>query len=135
MFEHLKFPKVERKVVMRNRKKSRKYYAKIKKFAKRPYHYVVATGETKCLDCGWQAPMHRLGCGVCQLEKMVKGVIYGAVISQGDICTSRKKPRKPFIGTTEFISYQDLLKRIREGDRIYCISQKRELSVKDFIDG
>lgn len=123
-------PKIPRKTKSKNRKKLRKEHIKIKKFANRLGRFVVHCGNTRCKVCGWQAFGCRLGCGKCDFGVGV--VEWGAAISVGKINTAIGKPLKPLIEKSEFISYPKLLERMKNGDRFFCISAKRELTVKDF---
>lgn len=120
----------EKKVRAKNRKSVRKFGSKVKKFFNRPGQYVVGVGQTKCLTCNWEAFGHRLGCGQCSLEVM--NIEHGASISTESINTARNKRAVPLMGKTQFISYKEILRRLKEGDRFFDISSKKELTVQDF---
>ncbi len=111
-------------------RKSFKQSLRIAKFNKRPGCYVVATGYTKCLDCGLINAMHRLGCTVCTLADMKQGIQHGAYLNMGPINT--KDRFNPVMQQQEFITYRDLHKRIIAGERFYDFSNRVELTLKNF---
>lgn len=123
-----KFPKISKKVTTKNLKKIRKMRLRMTKFNRRDGCYVVSTGNVKCLDCGHENYGHRLGCTECRND-MKRGVVWGAVLNTGKI---NKERLKPLIEHHEFITYADLYKRIKAGDRFYDTSQRIELTVKHF---
>lgn len=124
-----KIPKPTKKQKYRNRKRVRKFACRVKKWAKRTGCYVVSSGNTLCLDCGELAFGHRLGCRCMKPGQLSKGVSYGASLSTGEIGRGR---RKPLIQESDFISYRDLFKRLQAGDRFFDISERRELTCRDF---
>ncbi len=125
-----KIPPQKKKDKVRVLKKFRKARLIMSKFARRPGCYVVSTGNTKCLDCGLVNFAHRLGCTVCRLEAMEKGVQHGALINTGKLNT--KDRFKPLMAQTEFIPYSALYKRLIAGERFYDTSQQTELTLKHF---
>lgn len=125
-----KIPAKKQKDKVRSLKKMRTSRLIMSKFARRPGCYVVSIGNTKCLDCGLVNYAHRLGCTVCQLEAMKKGVQHGALINTGKLNT--KDRFKPLMAQTEFIPYSALYKRLIAGERFYDTSQKTELTLKHF---
>jgi hypothetical protein len=125
-----KIPPQKQKDKVRVLKEFRKERLIMSKFARRPGCYVVSTGNTKCLDCGLVNFAHRLGCTVCRLEAMEKGVQHGALINTGKLNT--KDRFKPLMAQTEFIPYSALYKRLIAGERFYDTSHKTELTLKHF---